>query len=531
MKRIFALFAAVIVAFLFAPAAARESDAIVFVDERVPEPQSFLNESPPGTRLVIVRHDEDGLRRVESVAGALGDLRAIHIVAHGEPGLLKLGHADLDLAAIRRDRARLSAIGRSLRADSDILLYGCNVGRGARGAAFVSALAAATRADVAASSNATGSRRLGADWVLEVQTGPIESASIAKTSDEYPYRLDPTDLAGAGAWTTLHRGSQFDPVGDTQANKAGTEIIGDAGHSTTYANYDDKGTTGGVDPELDDILSVRMRIGDETKVTHSAYAFFGFDADADGALDGFISSGASTTAIWDAGTDLNLSPATTDIAGSPYASYAQVQGDNYDFATVSALNDPDWDGNADLNADLNTDVFVSLSIPVVDLDAFLATQGIIFTPTTQLRFVALTATQTNSLNADFNGVSDSGTSDWTQSFASLGLYSDPVDSTGVVDTTPPATPTVTSQTTSDSTPTVGGTAEAGSTVDVVINGVTYSTTATGGGAWSITVPAGDALADGTYDVAVTSTDATTDELVIDSAAPATPTVAALTTNN
>jgi hypothetical protein len=523
---------------LLAQAGTQAPETLLFIDERVPDPQAFLRDRTDQTRAILIRSHEDGLRQIAAATSAHRGLKAIHLVAHGEPGALAIGSSGLDLATIRRHPSMLSALGDSLAPDGDILLYGCNVAQAGPGRAFVAALSAATRADVAASANATGSHERGGDWVLEVASGPIESAPIEQSADEYPFLLDPTDLAGAGAWTTLHRGSQFDTNGDTQANKAGTEIVGDTAHATTYANYDDNGTTGGVDPELDDILSMRVRIGDETKATHSSYAFFGFDADADDKLDGFVSSGAGTTSIWDAGTDLNLSPATTDVANSPYTSYAQTAA-NYNFATVSAANDPDWDGNADLNADGNTDVFVSLLIPVVDLDAFLATQGIIFTPSTQLRFVSLTATQTNALNSDFNGVSDSTTSDWTQSFATLGLYSDPVDSTGVVDTTPPATPTVTSQTTNDSTPTVSGTAEAASTVDVVINGVTYSTIATGGGTWSITVPAVDALGDNTYDVGVTSTDgagnsstdATTNELVIDSAAPATPTVTSQTTND
>jgi hypothetical protein len=366
----------------------------------------------------------------------------------------------------------------------------------------------------------------------------MRAASLVSLLIAQAANADPTDLIGSGAWTRLHQGSQFDSGADTQANKAGTEIVGDTSHSSSFVNYDDNGTTSGPDPELDDILSLRLRIGDETKSTHSSYGFFGFDADADGKLEGFISSGAGSTAIWSAGTDLNISPSTTSISNSPHTSYSQGAG-NYNFAAVSVANDPDGATNTDLNGDSNTDVFISLAIQVSDLDAFLLTQGITFTPATQLRFVALTATQTNSLNSDFNGVSDSGTSDWTQSFASLGMYSDPVDSTGVVDTTPPATPTVTSQITNDTTPAVSGTAEALSSVDVVINLITYPTTASAGGTWSVTVPSGNALLDGSYDVAVTSTDAagnsstdaTSNELVIDRAAPATPTVTSQITND
>lgn len=343
----------------------------------------------------------------------------------------------------------------------------------------------------------------------------------------------PTDLVGSGAWTALLAGDKYDPNSDTQAAKAGTEVVGDAAHPSFYINYDDNGTTGGATPEADDILSFRLRIGDETKSTHSSYAFFGIEANGDGTLDVFVSSGAGTTEIWHAGTDANTSPSTTDLASSPDWSYAQTAA-NYNFAVVSAANDPDWDGNDDLDGDGNTDVFISFSVPVVDLADSLADQGITFSTTTQLRFVSLTATQTNALNSDFNGVSDSGTDDWDLTYAALGLFSDPVDSGGVIDTTPPVTPTVTTQTTNDSTPLLSGTAEAGTTVTVVVGGATYSTTATGSSTWSIDT--GSATPDsgtfspnlnGSNEVAVTSTDAagnsssdsTSNELLIDTTAP------------
>ncbi|WP_229712739.1 Ig-like domain-containing protein, partial [Marivirga lumbricoides] len=116
-----------------------------------------------------------------------------------------------------------------------------------------------------------------------------------------------------------------------------------------------------------------------------------------------------------------------------------------------------------------------------------------------------------------------------------------------IDTTAPATPTVNALTTSDNTPVVSGTAEIGSTVVVVINGVTFTTTADASGNWSVdtetaTPTAGGPftpLTDGDYDVAVTSTDAagnsssdaTNNELTINTSIPTAPTVNLLTTND
>ena len=105
-----------------------------------------------------------------------------------------------------------------------------------------------------------------------------------------------------------------------------------------------------------------------------------------------------------------------------------------------------------------------------------------------------------------------------------------------MDTTAPSAPVVTSQTTNDTTPTVAGTAEAGSSVSVVINGVTYTTTANGSGAWSVDVTT--ALTSGTYTVSATATDAAgntstagTGNLVVDTTAPSAPVVTSQTTND
>ena len=248
-----------------------------------------------------------------------------------------------------------------------------------------------------------------------------------------------TDLVGSASWTNLMAGGKFDPYSDTQANKAGTEIVGDITHPSSYINYDDNGTTTGTTPESDDILSFRLRIGDETKNSHSAYAFFGIDANNDGVLDAFVSSGAGETSIWDADPSTsNTSPATTSVASPASYIYAQTAS-NYNFAAVSVANDPDWTID-DLDGDGNTDVFISFSIPIADLDAFLATQGITFTQDTALRFISLTATQSNSLNSDFNGVDKSSVDDWFKTFKELEIIKEPFTETPPVITLVGTTP-------------------------------------------------------------------------------------------
>jgi hypothetical protein len=108
-----------------------------------------------------------------------------------------------------------------------------------------------------------------------------------------------------------------------------------------------------------------------------------------------------------------------------------------------------------------------------------------------------------------------------------------------IDTTHPVAPTVTPLTISSHTPTIQGTwsGAAGETLTVTLNGITYvagdgNLTGNGNGTWTLVVPGGDSLPDGTYNVIATVTDtagnATSDgsggELVVDTTAPNTPVI-------
>jgi hypothetical protein len=117
----------------------------------------------------------------------------------------------------------------------------------------------------------------------------------------------------------------------------------------------------------------------------------------------------------------------------------------------------------------------------------------------------------------------------------------------ILDTVPPAAPSVTAQTTNDPTPTVTGTLGAplagGEVFTVTVNGVTYTAgdgnLTVSGTTWSLTIPPGDALGYGSYSVTATVTDPagnsvsdpTSDELVIDTDGDGIPPAADLDDDN
>ena len=152
-----------------------EEIAIFAVD--VPDAQVLVEALP--ARMQVVRlgaGDTANNTLLDAVVRAVkgrAPLKAIHLFTHGQQGALVVDGTRITLDTLTQHGDALRTIGRALAPDGDILLYGCNTGRGNEGLAFLSALSAATGANVAASVDDTGSADLGGNWALEIATGPI----------------------------------------------------------------------------------------------------------------------------------------------------------------------------------------------------------------------------------------------------------------------------------------------------------------------------------------------------------------------
>ena len=115
---------------------------------------------------------------VESLASRLDQrftgLRfdSIAIYSHASPGLMDFG-PDHTQAEQPAERQAWASIGRHLGEEGDLLIYGCNLAATEAGKELVDRLSALTQADVAASTDLTGSQ---GNWQLEYQTGRIESS-------------------------------------------------------------------------------------------------------------------------------------------------------------------------------------------------------------------------------------------------------------------------------------------------------------------------------------------------------------------
>ncbi|WP_081602983.1 DUF4347 domain-containing protein [Fortiea contorta] len=152
---------------------------IVFIDTAVADYHSLIVGLKPGFRVVLLDPKKDGIAQItESLA--TGQFKSVHIVSHGSQGSLQLGATQLNAENIIFYSHQLQQWANSLTYDADILLYGCDVASG-EGTKFVQQISQLTQANIAASTNKTGSSKLGGDWNLEFEIGAINSTLAFKT--------------------------------------------------------------------------------------------------------------------------------------------------------------------------------------------------------------------------------------------------------------------------------------------------------------------------------------------------------------
>ncbi|WP_164558095.1 DUF4347 domain-containing protein [Massilia atriviolacea] len=149
---------------------------ILFVEDDLAD---YRQLSGTGMDVVVLDARQDGLRQIAQALRTRRGISALHLISHGAPGALKLGSLALDRRQLSARSADLDAIRAALRADADILLYGCSVAEGKAGQDFIGELAGRTGARVAASDNLTGASAHGGDWLLESRTGALRSATLA----------------------------------------------------------------------------------------------------------------------------------------------------------------------------------------------------------------------------------------------------------------------------------------------------------------------------------------------------------------
>lgn len=218
--------------------------SIVFLDSTVNDIENLTAGLPSSTEWFVLDPAADGLAQMAAILARYDALDSIQIVSHGAEASLLLGSSNVTLANIDSYADRLAQIGRALSTEGDILLYGCNVAQGARGRIFIDRLSQLTQADVAASSDRTGSAELGGNSILEASVGAIETTAIdfSTYGSVLAANTAPTFLIGSGKVKT-DLGASSDVARDMAVQTDGKiVVVGDDNGSIVLTRYNADGS-------------------------------------------------------------------------------------------------------------------------------------------------------------------------------------------------------------------------------------------------------------------------------------------------
>ena len=161
---------------------------LIFVDENVADYEQLItdlqqSDDHRNIEMEVLESDWNGIEQVTQVLWERSNLTAVHFITHGADGQIDLGNTWLNSTTLQQNTDAISAWGHALTETGDILFYGCNIAAGSDGQSLLNTIADLTGADVAASDDLTGSAPLGGDWILEFNSGSIETAAAAAGED------------------------------------------------------------------------------------------------------------------------------------------------------------------------------------------------------------------------------------------------------------------------------------------------------------------------------------------------------------
>ncbi len=230
--------------------------SIVFVADDVADYGTLVAKLSPDHEVVVLDATRDGLAQMVETLGGRTDLQSIHVLTHGTPGAVSLGSLTLTAEVLEGRTADLSAIGKSLSSNGDILFYGCSVAQGEAGRLLVERLAVVTAADIAASDDRTGTTA-GTDAVLERTIGTVEEkpldlsatgwvgelAAMSSPSVKFSFVYQLFDNGSTSGFAANQTNPDIDPDSRDSSNN-GKNIISSGGLSFTASSRSTNSTTG-----------------------------------------------------------------------------------------------------------------------------------------------------------------------------------------------------------------------------------------------------------------------------------------------
>jgi Domain of unknown function (DUF4347)/Bacterial Ig domain/RTX calcium-binding nonapeptide repeat (4 copies) len=199
------------------------STAIAFIDSALLDLPTLRNGIAIGTEVITLDAGRDGVSQIAQALENRSNIKSIHIISHGRPASLQLGAIELNLTNLKIYAKQLQLWGRSLAENAEILLYGCEVAAGEKGANFVQQISQLTQAKIAASSTPVGSAAMGGDWELDYTTGEMSSEWAIDPATRATYQF--------AFGRTLYDGTNYSPLPPTSApipgigTAAGTQLV------------------------------------------------------------------------------------------------------------------------------------------------------------------------------------------------------------------------------------------------------------------------------------------------------------------
>ena len=343
------------------------SNTVVFIDSRVEDIEHLTAGLLPGNEGILVEASQDGILQIAEWLKSRHGLDAIHIVTHGGPGQILLGTSVLNIHTMKNYLSSLHAIGKSLKPNGDILLYGCEVGRGKDGATFVSYLADITGADVAASRNKTGHALQGGDWILELQKGTVltHPAFTPETLLSYKYVLETMTFSSGAS----HLGFTFSGFSSDNSTIWIANLVIPARITKTSGKFNvtsfEYGTIAGSYAE-GNVIEVTSDLGHSQTYTGSGtlslnwsgISWMNFDridgsgtaGDIDDVIFTLFVNTAPTVDLNAGGGGIDVSRSFTEDAGAvaiaPVATVTDTDGDEIETVTITLTNNLDGGSEA-----------------------------------------------------------------------------------------------------------------------------------------------------------------------------------------
>lgn len=149
-------------------------DSVLFVDPRVSGWKALADSVSSNTKVVVIDPTLDGIGQVTKALEGMHGVKEVDFLTYGQAGQIELGASTVTDATLHARAQDIAGWRDSLTDNAQIQFWGCDVGAGAAGAAFVNDLHALTGVGVAASTDATGLSTLGGDWALERTAGTVD---------------------------------------------------------------------------------------------------------------------------------------------------------------------------------------------------------------------------------------------------------------------------------------------------------------------------------------------------------------------